>query len=104
MKLGRDRSDRKLIVDQKKRNDREMLYIVLYLSDRNEMSERVKALEYPKQEFDSFSIISCKKTSDELAKELGIGTENQRGIVSAIENYSGYADKKFVEWFKVHKE
>ena len=81
-----------------------MLYIVLYLSDKTRMSEKVKSLDYPKQEFDSYSIISCKMTSEELAKELGIGENGQKGIVSAIENYSGFAEKNFVEWFRVHKE
>ena len=86
-----------------------MLYIILYMSRKDDPSssaieEKVKELEYPKQEFNGGAVVSCKLTADELASKLGIGTDDRYGLVSSIESYSGYADKKFVEWFRIHKE
>ena len=83
-----------------------MIHIVMCVEsgDKDRIRGRLEELDYPRFYImeDWACLVSCNKTARELSAELNIGTNDQKGLVCVVFNYSGFADTEIVAWMKAH--
>ena len=79
-----------------------MLHLILYMGSEEKINKKLGELGYPNFPMVSECFVSCKKTAQELAKEVGIGEDGQTGFVVTVENYQGFVGRLLIEWLNVH--
>ena len=79
-----------------------MLHLILYMGSEEKINKKLEELGYPNFPMVSECFVSCKKTAQELAKEVGIGEDGQTGFVAEVENYQGFVGQLLIKWLNVH--